>query len=287
MCYAMGLPTNEAALEAAEWSELFDFVICSSQKPDFYAREKPFRHWNIPFNAAGTSYVTAEDFRREAATSASSAVFVNGSAKVLTDTLQWEGRDVLYCGDNLRTDLVEARRRHGWKTACIINELGDDIEIRNTTTFLQLYFNRSTIRALLTELQALLEREAVMQADSGSDNVDLNDSIEEATKYNHLTAESLEAELNWVPPKKRSVSFSEEENVLIRTLESQLHGSNSELSLLFNKQFGGVFRTDGHLSLFAFAVRRYADLYMNNVCNLADYNPSHRFYPPRAAHMVS
>lgn len=47
-----------------------------------------------------------------------------------------------------------------------------------------------------------------------------------------------------------------------------------------------MFRTDGHLSLFAFAVRRYADVYMSDVTNLHYYNPLHRFYPQNSIHMA-
>lgn len=58
------------------------------------------------------------------------------------------------------------------------------------------------------------------------------------------------------------------------------------MSQLFNKHFGSTFRTDGSPSMFAFSVKRYVDLYMDNVCNLRNYSPSHRFFPSHAIHMA-
>jgi hypothetical protein len=72
-----------------------------------------------------------------------------------------------------------------------------------------------------------------------------------------------------------------------RLTEQELYTINTHLSKLFNANFGSMFRTDGVPTLFAFTMLRYVDLYMSDVSHLLSYDPSHRFYPHHAMHMVS
>lgn len=78
----------------------------------------------------------------------------------------------------------------------------------------------------------------------------------------------------------------EEEELLIRDLQAELKAINAEMSSCFNTQFGGIFRTDTHPSLFSVAVRKYADIYMKDISSLANYSPKHKFYPTQSIHMV-
>lgn len=94
-----------------EWRDLFDLVICSANKPSFYTtdcKEKlPFREWDVTTNSASTRPVTHPSRGH---------IYVNGSAQALSDCTGWQGKDILYLGDNLQSDLQEARRWHGWHT---------------------------------------------------------------------------------------------------------------------------------------------------------------------------
>jgi hypothetical protein len=176
-------------------------------------------------------------------------VYVHGSVKALHRAKKWLGQSVLYIGDNLRADLVDARRFHGWHTGGIINELDREIEIQGSHIFNELHFIRSSIRHLFNDVQ-------IAMASTG---------VEDITN-------------------RFSTNPADEE--LLIALEQELQKVNADLSSLFNPQFGSMFRTDGHASLFAFSVRRYADIYMSNVCHLLNYSPEHRFYPAHALHMV-
>lgn len=44
----------------------------------------------------------------------------------------WEGPSVLYFGDSLWADLVEARKLHGWTTGAIIYDV--ELELEKMTT---------------------------------------------------------------------------------------------------------------------------------------------------------
>lgn len=55
----------------------------------------------------------------------------------------------------------------------------------------------------------------------------------------------------------------------------------SQTLQLFSKNFGSVFRAEGEPTLFAFSLRRWADIYTSRLENLRFYSPTHRFYPSR------
>jgi hypothetical protein len=57
------------------------------------------------------------------------------------------------------------------------------------------------------------------------------------------------------------------------------------MSKMFNTNFGSVFRAEGEPTLFAFSLRRYADLYLSKLENFRFYSPMHRFYPQRGISM--
>lgn len=233
---------------------MFDIVICTSQKPDFFCSKKPFRKWN--FETDRPTATPIGQFN-------SSDVYVHGSAQILQRVHGWKGKEILYIGDNLRADLVEASRWNGWQTGCIINELDREIDIQNTERFSELHFLRTNLRNIVMDLQSTMMQTQIEQGFMDSDCV-----------TNSLARDC------------RPIDFGYENDQLIKTFESLLHKVNADLSMLFNPQFGSMFRTDGHPSLFAFAVRRYADIYMSEVCHLLNYSPNHRFYPSHALHMV-
>ena len=90
-----------------EWRSLFDVVMCSSKKPSFYRDTLPFRQWDVETNAASAKNVKQLDKEQ---------VYVDGCAHALSTSTGWHGKDILYLGDNLQSDLQQARRWHGWHT---------------------------------------------------------------------------------------------------------------------------------------------------------------------------
>ena len=151
------------------WRGLFDFVICSARKPDFFFSNKQFRQWNFVTNAP-SPYPVAK-FEPD-------AVYNNGSVTALkragvignegtaiysklssSDTNHCVVAGVLYVGDNLYADLVDARRSHGWQTACVISELEHEINVQNDVEFQALHKLRSLTRQLINDVQKALEND--------------------------------------------------------------------------------------------------------------------------------
>lgn len=222
----------------SKWKEIFDVTMCASSKPDFYFSKRPFRRWNYELESPSPSPVSTLE---------KGSVYVNGSMNWLLRSTGWAGKEILYIGDNLRADLVQARKNYGMHTACVIHELKSEILVQNSPEFSQLHSLRSSTRQLLTQLQ------------------------------NAFQLEKAESIMNG------NGSLNDHDQRFIDQLLSELLGINTDMSYSFNKQFGSIFRTDGHPSIFAFAVKRYADIYMSDVSNLAYYNANHHFYPDQVS----
>lgn len=95
-------------------------------------------------------------------------VYIRGNLNDLLQITRWESGKVLYIGDNLRADLVEPAKSHGWYTGAIIRELQSEIEKQNTTRF----------QALNVRLQLLEEVMRHAQWKSMDINNDVLDYLE-------------------------------------------------------------------------------------------------------------
>lgn len=60
--------------------------------------------------------------------------------------------DVLYVGDSLFADLVDAKREYGWTTAAVTPEVGYEMEVQSKTQFV---LAESTIKLLLNCLRVV------------------------------------------------------------------------------------------------------------------------------------
>ena len=60
----------------------------------------------------------------------------------------WQNSSILYFGDHLASDIVEANRKVGWRTGCIIKELEREV---NVTTILNSPLGSHNISTLLLD----------------------------------------------------------------------------------------------------------------------------------------
>jgi hypothetical protein len=141
--------------------------------------------------------------------------------------------NVLYIGDSLFADLVDAKREYGWITAAVTPELGFETEVQAKTDYVLV---ERTIEFLLNALR-------LVQIELGPE---------------HRTPDDL---------------------AVLDSIERLVSRWRDRESSLMGNPFGSVFRARYQPSLFAHSLRRYCDLYMNNIGSLRLYSPQHRFYP--------
>lgn len=95
------------------WRELFDLVVVSARKPQFFSERAPmFR-------------LATEDGLVEPLTGAPTApgVVLGGHALQLEAALGVRGEDLLYIGDHVFTDVNVSKRTHRWRTGLVLREL--------------------------------------------------------------------------------------------------------------------------------------------------------------------
>ncbi len=99
-----------------DWSELFEFVITSAQKPRFFTDELRFLKVN-PQNGTMTNYF--EKLKP--------GVYQGGSATTFTKDLGLQADEILYIGDHIYGDILRLKKDCGWRTAMVIEELEKEI----------------------------------------------------------------------------------------------------------------------------------------------------------------
>ncbi|KYQ91223.1 5'-nucleotidase [Tieghemostelium lacteum] len=125
-----------------DWTELFDVIITQCEKPNFFAKGRPFRCFDPINNRFDWNEVT--DFVK-------GKVYVGGSLQQFTKVSKWRGRNVMYFGDHLYADLVEPSQREGWRVGVIIKELETEVEIQNSPKY------RENLSSLL-EIEDIIKR---------------------------------------------------------------------------------------------------------------------------------
>lgn len=100
------------------WRELFDVVIVSARKPEFFTTHAPL-----------FEVVTEEGLLLPATGGLKSGkAYFGGSARVVEDHLGMSGDEILYVGDHMYGDLHVTKNVLRWRTALIVRELEAELE---------------------------------------------------------------------------------------------------------------------------------------------------------------
>jgi hypothetical protein len=166
-----------------DWKGMWDAIIVSAGKPAFYTEtRRPFRE--VSQTTSRVKFKKVERFEP-------GEVYTMGCLRELTRLLQWEkknpetngamsdgasslsGSNVLYIGDSLFADLVDAKREFGWITAAVTPEVGYEMEIERKSEFILV---ERTIEFLLNALR--LTQSEMGPSNRSEDDIQVLDSLE-------------------------------------------------------------------------------------------------------------
>ena len=215
-------------LDANEtWQDLFRFVITLANKPRFFYDNLKFLRVN-PDN--GTMTNTLGNIQP--------GVYQGGNAKKFTDDLQLNGDEILYIGDHIYGDILRLKKDCNWRTALVVEELGDEIAAQKKARTFE---------------QSIMQNMA-MKTDLEQEHIDLQTkSIEEKTNQYADALNALQANISSL-------------DLIIANL---LH----EQQLLFNPKWERMFRAGAEESYFAYQVDRFACIYMEKLSDLLALSP--------------
>lgn len=144
------------------WRDDWDAVITTAGKPNFYTdNNRPFRE--VCLSTGRIKFDEVVNFEK-------GSVYTEGCLKELTRLMNWSnsetngepirskdalaGSNVLYVGDSLFADLVDAKREFGWTTAAVTPEVGFEMELQSQS---HLISTQRSIKLLLNALRILQE----------------------------------------------------------------------------------------------------------------------------------
>ncbi|GKY90471.1 hypothetical protein MPSEU_000020900 [Mayamaea pseudoterrestris] len=143
------------------WRDGWDAIITSAGKPSFYTEpNRPFRE--ISIETGRLMFKRVDRFER-------GKVYTEGCLREMMRLMDWtpirrqetqDGMDtlnvapanVLYIGDSLFADLVDAKREYGWTTAAVVPEIGYEMEIQHQPDFA---LAQQTIGLILSALRSI------------------------------------------------------------------------------------------------------------------------------------
>lgn len=143
------LTMGKLPISVSHWTDLFDLVLTSAKKPEFFMADTPFRKVDIsPAGHHKPRYTwDAVDSLHQG------AVYAEGSLAHLKRLTGWVGDSVLYFGDHVLADLKEPALIGGWATGVIIHELEREIRIMNSQAYRHDLVELLACQKLLAEYQ--------------------------------------------------------------------------------------------------------------------------------------
>ncbi|XP_037405109.1 5'-nucleotidase domain-containing protein 4-like isoform X3 [Triticum dicoccoides] len=97
------------------WRDLFEMVIVSARKPEFFQISHPLYE-----------VVTEDGLLRPCFKANSGGLYSGGSAQMVEKSLDIHGDEILYVGDHIFTDVSQSKVHLRWRTALICRELEDE-----------------------------------------------------------------------------------------------------------------------------------------------------------------
>ena len=203
--------------------DLFPYIITLANKPRFF-------YDNLKFLSVQAETGLMSNLEGKIVP----GIYQGGNTKKLTYDLNLKEDEILYIGDHIYGDIVRLKKHCNWRTALVVEELGD--EIKRQTSALPI---ESKIIQLMKTKQSL-EIEYAWQ----STNVEIKD-------------------------KKHLVNIQKD----LHSIDDQLTTLIKEQEKYFNAKWGKIFRTGAEETFFAFQAERYACIYMEKLSDLLNLPP--------------
>lgn len=218
-----------------DWSDLFEITITLSSKPRFFTTKTAFLRID-----PATGFMTNVEGK------ITKGIYQGGFAGRLQKDLGLDGDEILYLGDHIYGDVVSIKKTFHWRTALVLDPLGEEIAAITNSAPIQL-------------------------------EIDKQMTIKESLEHRLNDLDLRKNELGEDIPK-------EELNVLFAEID-KVNSSISELleqhKKFFNPYWGEMMRAGLEESRFADQVEKYACIYMTKVADLITYSPRTYFRPFR------
>lgn len=221
---------NPFLKDHSNWMELFDYTITSARKPRFFFDKLNFLKIN-PSDGTMTNYDA----------DLVPGIYQGGCADLFEKSLNVGGDDILYIGDHIYGDIVRLKKDCNWRTALVVEELGEEIvKMRKVKP------SQDKIRELMRQKTPLED------------------------KLVNLISEEIDT-------RKDNAHPIAETQAAITQIDNQIAPLIKDTQAAFNPIWGEIMRAGNEESYFANQVDRFADIYMPMLSDLLALSPRSYF----------
>lgn len=224
------------------WRNLFDMVIVSARKPEFFSMTHPLYE-----------IVTPDGLMRPCFKAIPGGLYCGGSAQMVEKALGFSGDETLYVGDHIYTDVSQSKLHLRWRTCLICRELENEVEALvkgqgERQRLIALMEEKDRIGDCFNHLRLAFQRRAAQRQAESSEL----DRLEESQLL--------------VMMKKILKTMERLDQEIAPLLDQDGHH--------FNKRWGYLCRAGlwdkSHLTR---QIEKYADIYTSRVSNFLWYTP--------------
>ena len=244
----MSFAFDRVLAKGQRWQDLFDVVILSARKPDFFSLQNP-----------AFEVVDADGLLRPLKGPLKErGIYVGGNAGMVEQALALSGDEILYVGDHIFADVHMSKSLLRWRTALVVREIED--ELKALADFQE---EQRTLDARMLEKESLERR------------------------YVRARLELQRREGEYGPPSDVSAAQTREELQRLRaelaTLDDRISPLARHAGELANPRWGLLMRAGIDKSMLARQIERYADIYTSRVSNLGYCTPYAYLRAPRGS----
>ncbi|KAL8244441.1 hypothetical protein R6Q59_010699 [Mikania micrantha] len=224
------------------WRDLFEMVIVSARKPEFFQMSHPLYE-----------VVTSEGLMRPCFKANPGGLYSGGSAQMVENSLGIHGDEILYVGDHIYTDVSVSKVHLRWRTALICRELEEEYNAlihgrEHRALLVELIKQKEVVGDLFNQLRLALQRRnmgrpAQTMAATHMDDKELTESVQRLL-------------------------------IVMQRLDEKIAPMLEEDGEYFSKRWGYLSRAGlwdkSHLMR---QIEKYADIYTSRVSNFLHYTP--------------
>jgi 5'-nucleotidase len=225
-------------LPGMTWKDVFDVVIVSARKPEFFSHKSPL-----------FEIVNEEGLLKPSLTGLyQGGVFLGGDATQVEEFLGIPGDQILYVGDHIWGDVQVSKSALRWRTALVMHELEEDL------------YAVKAFQETEQKLEAMMQKKSVMERSLSMIRLQLQ-RLEQGYGENVLPSH-----------EELKKQFHSTRQALVK-LDAEIAPWAEKSSRLNNERWGLMMRAGNDKSHLARQIERYADIYMSKVSNMMYATP--------------
>ena len=220
------------------WRELFDMIIVSAGKPNFFLQKQPAFE---VVDEEGLLKPVVESLRKD-------RIYVGGHAGMVEEAFDMDGNEIMYVGDHIESDVHASKSMLRWRTALVLPELEEELACLNE------------FRSEQADLFKIMKEKVALE----------NDMIQ-------IKICVQRAELGYGPQPGMPVSNLYEKidelSERISALDKRIKPLAIKAWKIFNHRWGLITRAGWDKSYLSRLLEGHADIYMSRVSNFLYRTP--------------